>query len=935
MPPKKVSLPPNPPPDPSQSLPLAYSTFFPVAPLNAKNVSSSYLKTEAQTWISRSQAARDSQQNSASRGKKRKRQAAAAAAATAQGADGDDPDLTAAGIDDDEGDSEEEDAEGEPGKPSGPAARTIVIHPGSEFIRVGRATDLYPLTFPSAIARRPKLPQKQQVQASQPSAEAEPATAAPTDGANGDVGDAAAAAAPAANGSETSSEQQQPDEGDKQDSDSKAPKADDGDKDVDMNANDDGDGDGIETPEPTEAPVEAAAAAKGTRKGRKKDALDQGIDGIRNELRSIMRQEKLRPVGNGKALAANYNDGVSPEDVPEHNDFFGLDWTDDDAGGENTVLVGEKALRLASFSMPMTEKPKQTRRQAAGGSTATAEPKPDPQRPWKLFRPFQRGTLDLNAYEEHYGPSAAVQALLGDVRAILEHAIASPPEDPDSRQESGEVVAHGLGIPHDEWEEHTVILILPDLFSRSDLKALVELLLQDMGFAGACVQTEGVCATFGAGLSTACVVDLGAEQISVSCVEEGLVLPDTRMALSYGGKDISQFLGELFVRAKFPYREIDWQENVADALLLDTLKERLVTLNPADVGLNIHDFYLRLPGRPTVKYLFRTYDELILGPMSLFDPDVFALDRKEMLKGKFRAGYTDELPMDETVVEDAPELGVGYSADLPVTTAMQSCVKHLLPAPPPPPPPPAAAAAAGTPVPAATANGAAGANSVAGSAAAAGPPSETATPAGSAPPPDVSPALKLEDDKAQAADASRTGSPATNAPGGGAAAADSSTPAGTAQASLDANAAAVPEEEPKPTVDIAYEASKVSLDQAVFNSILSCTSVSASAGEERVKKMANNILCVGGTALIPGLGSALEARLNALFATHYAQTTGDASNAPKVTVIPPPRDMDPRSLAWKGMAVFARLESANEMWIRREDWDLFGFRAVKEKTLFL
>ena len=45
MPPKKVSLPPNPPPDPSQNLPLAYTNFFSVAPVNAKSESSCSVAT--------------------------------------------------------------------------------------------------------------------------------------------------------------------------------------------------------------------------------------------------------------------------------------------------------------------------------------------------------------------------------------------------------------------------------------------------------------------------------------------------------------------------------------------------------------------------------------------------------------------------------------------------------------------------------------------------------------------------------------------------------------------------------------------------------------------------------------------------------------------------------------------------------------------------
>lgn len=39
---------------------------------------------------------------------------------------------------------------------------------------------------------------------------------------------------------------------------------------------------------------------------------------------------------------------------------------------------------------------------------------------------------------------------------------------------------------------------------------------------------ESSCATFGAGLSSACVVDIGAERTSIACVDEGLLLGETR-----------------------------------------------------------------------------------------------------------------------------------------------------------------------------------------------------------------------------------------------------------------------------------------------------------------------------------------------------------------------------------------------------------------------
>lgn len=39
---------------------------------------------------------------------------------------------------------------------------------------------------------------------------------------------------------------------------------------------------------------------------------------------------------------------------------------------------------------------------------------------------------------------------------------------------------------------------------------------------------ESVCACFGSGISTACVVDVGAQKTAVCCVEDGLSLTKTR-----------------------------------------------------------------------------------------------------------------------------------------------------------------------------------------------------------------------------------------------------------------------------------------------------------------------------------------------------------------------------------------------------------------------
>lgn len=92
-------------------------------------------------------------------------------------------------------------------------------------------------------------------------------------------------------------------------------------------------------------------------------------------------------------------------------------------------------------------------------------------------------------------------------------------------------------------------------------------------------------------------MDIGAVKTSIACVDEGLVLPETRyvvlttvttfsqffysMTLNMGGDDITEFLYVLLTCIKFPYRDIDLNHSY-DWNVLEDLKSRLCTL--ADVG---------------------------------------------------------------------------------------------------------------------------------------------------------------------------------------------------------------------------------------------------------------------------------------------------------------------------------------------------------------
>lgn len=703
-------------------------------PLTVADVSSSYLKTEAQTWMSRSVPS--------AKKTKRKRE---------DGAQSDSGD---------EADGREGDED--------PVSRRLVVHLGSEFLRVGRATDLLPMCMPCALARR-------------------------FAGARG-------------------------------------------------------------------APAHASTS---DREAHADEALSGPIESIRNELRAIMRQYKLRTVNNGPQSAASYNAAVEPERVHEHNDVLQMGWVEPDAsdgrahvrGQSRDVLVGQEALRLAPLS-------------PADRAAAAVPPS---QRDWRLFRPVQGGLLNVAQYVETYGPSAAVQALLGDLQTILTHALSAPTSPAPQEDGSPPLESAGLGIPAPQFPEHSVLLVVPDSFSRSDLRALGSLLLTQMGFSALCVQTEGVCTSFGAGLSTACVVDIGAKSIGISCVEEGLVLPESRVALNYGGQDVSRFFGEVLRHSNFPYHEIDASARLADAALLDSLKERLATLRPNQVGLNIYDFHVWLPGAQTRKYALRVYDEPILAGLMLFHPDVLPWASKRLPRRPLTDGETCHVPLIEEPIEkdssggalapnpslggdEATELGAATVNDVAPTLAMLACIAGRLPPPvaqlvglAPAPPAPASGPPASSPAPVAPGTASSPVESRSGT-------------------PVDTPATGRQSPSAPSGTGTPTmgssGLPATGAAPAGAAPAGGAAP--LTFASLALRSACAANMAAQAGVDVLIESGKTPLDRAVFHSLLASTGTALGSlgvgNEERLRKLANNIVCIGGSARLAGLGEALEAR---------------------------------------------------------------------------
>lgn len=301
-----------------------------------------------------------------------------------------------------------------------------------------------------------------------------------------------------------------------------------------------------------------------------------------SDLKLHMRNNKRRVLPNSKELVVNYNRRTPPETISEHNDPLRVEWTElpTNAKESPAFFTGKEALRIPDTSVPR----------------------------YKLFWPLQHGWYNEHDYVEK-------KTLFDDVAIILEEAIKKQLNLWRKR----------------DWAQYGCVYIVPDLYERQYVIQTLDMLVRDFGFGKVCFIQESLAATFGAGYTTACVVDLGSQKTSISCVEEGMCIENSRVNLKFGGADVTETFMKMMLADYFPYADINLNRRY-DFLLAEELKSKFCTMNEADISVQLYDFHLRVSGRDTRKYTFKTYDEVLLAPQGYFQPSIF--DNSNKLRGR-------------------------------------------------------------------------------------------------------------------------------------------------------------------------------------------------------------------------------------------------------------------------------------------------------------
>lgn len=99
-----------------------------------------------------------------------------------------------------------------------------------------------------------------------------------------------------------------------------------------------------------------------------------------------------------------------------------------------------------------------------------------------------------------------------------------------------------LSVPSHALDQYSVVICAPDKFHRGQFKLIIDMLVDHLGFGAFFIHLESVLASFGSSLSLCCVVDVGYSAITVTTVEEGVIVPNSQIKKHFGTRDIDALL---------------------------------------------------------------------------------------------------------------------------------------------------------------------------------------------------------------------------------------------------------------------------------------------------------------------------------------------------------------------------------------------------------
>jgi actin-related protein 8 len=214
-----------------------------------------------------------------------------------------------------------------------------------------------------------------------------------------------------------------------------------------------------------------------------------------------------------------------------------------------------------------------------------------------------------------------------------------------------------LKINENDFKNYNIVYIIPDLFIKTEIKAMINLFFKFFGFKNIFLHLESVMSSFGLAIQSSCVVDIGSDKLNICCVDEGMIIENTLIRKNLGGKEITKLLYLITKylatnnnnkennsqnnvnNNKFPY-ELFNIKDFRDFRIFEKLKENECELPPLlDTGLGINQLtpkkakiWLHRKGSPTKLINVVLIEEAYLAPLCLLYPKIVETFRAKKIQ---------------------------------------------------------------------------------------------------------------------------------------------------------------------------------------------------------------------------------------------------------------------------------------------------------------
>ena len=131
-------------------------------------------------------------------------------------------------------------------------------------------------------------------------------------------------------------------------------------------------------------------------------------------------------------------------------------------------------------------------------------------------------------------------------------------------------------------------------------------------------------------------------------------------------------------------------------------------------------------------------------------------------------------------------------------------------------------------------------------------------------------------------------------------------------------------DDPTPSLIDADALDRTAPIMPLHRAIITSIEIAAGTDDRRRRDLLGSIMVIGGASKTPYLGAYLESQIRQALPQYPKE----------ILVAPPPKDLDPAIIVWKGGSVFGKLRMTNDSWIGGLEYDSLGARILNYKCMW-